>query len=54
MGDYITTSSEGFGLRKGNAAAIVYFNNWISQNKAWLAQRHSYWFKTQDWATLVP
>jgi polar amino acid transport system substrate-binding protein len=54
VGDYITTSTEGFGLKKGSAPAIAYFNNWISQNKAWLAQRHSYWFKTQDWAALVP
>ncbi|BCO28411.1 L-cystine-binding protein FliY [Rhodoferax lithotrophicus] len=54
IGDYITTSSEGFGLKKGSSAAVSYFNNWISQNKTWLAQRHSYWFKTQDWATLVP
>ena len=54
VGDYVTTSAEGFGLKKGNPAALAYFNNWISQNKAWLAQRHTYWFKTQEWTSLVP
>ena len=23
-------------------------------NKDWLKQRHTYWFKTQDWTALVP
>jgi polar amino acid transport system substrate-binding protein len=50
----IVNTFEGFGLRKGNAAAIAGFNDWINKNQAWLKQRHQYWFRTQDWANLVP
>ncbi|MFN0187004.1 MAG: transporter substrate-binding domain-containing protein [Aquabacterium sp.] len=50
----ITQAVEGFGLRKGNAAALAYFNDWIAKNRDWLRARHTYWFKTQDWAALVP
>ena len=50
----LTTSVEGFGVRKGNANALAVFNDWIAKNKDWLKERHAYWFKTQDWATMVP
>ncbi|MBC7608658.1 MAG: transporter substrate-binding domain-containing protein [Polaromonas sp.] len=50
----ITTSVEGFGMKKGNPAALAYYNGWIGKNKDWLKERHTYWFKTQDWAALVP
>jgi len=52
--DYVTTSFEGFALRKGNPAALAYFNDWIGKNKDWLKQRHTYWFKGRDWAANVP
>ena len=52
--DNITTSVEGFGVRKNNPAAMAMFNDWIAKNKDWLKQRHTYWFKTQDWASMVP
>lgn len=52
--DNLTSSHEGFGVRKGNPAALAYFNDWIGKNKDWLKQRHSYWFKSQDWAVMVP
>jgi polar amino acid transport system substrate-binding protein len=52
--DNVTTTVEGFALRKGNPAAIAYFNDWIGRNKDWLKQRHTYWFKTRDWAANVP
>lgn len=45
---------EGFGLRKGNPAAIAFFNDWIAKNQDWLKSRHDYWFKSQDWEKLVP
>ena len=41
-------------MRKNSPNALAYFNDWISRNKDWLKQRHNYWFKTQEWATLVP
>jgi len=50
----VTNSVEGFGLRKGNPAALAYFNEWITKNKDWLKERHTYWFKSQDWASMVP
>lgn len=48
--DYVTTGVEGFALRKGNPEAIAYFNDWIGKNMDWLKERHTYWFKTRDWA----
>ncbi len=50
----LSYSVEGFGVRKGSPATLAYFNDWIGKNKDWLTQRHTYWFKTQDWAALVP
>jgi len=50
----LTHSVEGFGLRKNNPKAIAYFNTWIDKNKDWLKERHTFWFKTQDWASQVP
>jgi len=52
--DYVTTSVEGFALRKGNPAAMAYFNEWIGKNRDWLKERHTYWFKGRDWAGSVP
>jgi polar amino acid transport system substrate-binding protein len=52
--DNVTTTVEGFALRKGNPAAIAYFNDWIGKNKDWLKQRHTYWFKGRDWASNLP
>ena len=50
----ISHSVEGFGVRKASPTTIAYFNDWIGKNKDWLQQRHTFWFKTQDWAALVP
>ena len=50
----VSNSVEGFGIRKGNPQTIAYFNDWINKNKDWLKERHTYWFKTQDWLALVP
>lgn len=48
--EYITTGVEGMGVRKGNPEAIKFLNEWIAKNKTWLGERHTYWFKTRDWA----
>lgn len=45
---------EGMGLKKGNPAALKFFNEWVAKNQAWLKERHTYWFKTRDWESLVP
>jgi len=45
---------EGMGVKKGNTATLNYLNEWIAKNQGWLKERHTYWFKTRDWATLIP
>ncbi|CAN1559490.1 HisJ ABC-type amino acid transport/signal transduction systems, periplasmic component/domain [Rhabdaerophilaceae bacterium] len=50
----VTTSTEGFALRKGDAASIAYFNDWIAKNETFLKERHTYWFKSRAWADQVP
>lgn len=50
----VSNSVEGFGVRKGSPVTLAYFNEWIGKNKEWLSQRHTYWFKSQEWAVLVP
>lgn len=52
---HLDTSSEGFGLRKGDADALNFFNNWImvQRQKGWLQERHDYWFRGKDWADRV-
>lgn len=48
-------SNEGFALRKGDPDALNFFNNWIltKHESGWLEERHTYWFKTRDWAGMV-
>jgi polar amino acid transport system substrate-binding protein len=45
----LSTSIEGFALRKGEHDALNFFSNWIHVNTAngWLKERHDYWFKGQ-------
>lgn len=50
----LTNSVEGFGVRKGNPKSMAYFNAWIDKNQDWLKERHTFWFKTQDWTSQVP
>ncbi len=45
---------EGMGIKKGSPTTVKYFNEWIAKNQAFLKERHAYWFKTRDWASLVP
>lgn len=51
----ITPNSEAFALRKGDADALNYFNNWIMLNRqsGWLDARHEYWFGGRPWADQV-
>ena len=46
---------EAFAVRKGDADALNFFNNWIAQQwrSGWLEERHTYWFGTEDWADQV-
>ena len=45
----------GFALRKGDADALNFFNNWIAVKQASgrLKERNDYWFKTEDWSDQV-
>ena len=51
----LTTTNEGFALRKGDPDAINWFNNWILVNESsgWLPERHNFWFATRAWEELV-
>lgn len=46
---------EAFALRKGDADAMNFFNNWIAQKwrSGWLDERHEYWFNSEEWADMV-
>lgn len=48
-------TGEGFALRKGDADALNFFNNWIAVRQAngWLEERNDYWFKGNDWEDQV-
>jgi len=45
---------EGMGIKKGNPALLKHLNEWIAKNQAFLKERRTYWFSTQDWAAQVP
>lgn len=44
-------NSIGFAIRKGDADFLNFLDNWITvtESEGWLAERHSYWFRTMDW-----
>jgi polar amino acid transport system substrate-binding protein len=52
---FLTTSVEGFAVRKGDPDALAFFNAWITANResGWLKERRDYWFRTRDWAAQV-
>jgi polar amino acid transport system substrate-binding protein len=45
----------GMAVRKGDFDTINYLNNWIRTVDAegWLQDRHSYWFNTRDWESMI-
>ena len=51
----LTSGDEAFGVRKGDPDALNFFSNWILVNTSngWLKKRHTYWFKTTEWADQV-
>lgn len=51
-----SATGEAFGLRKGDADALNYFNNWINihTRNGWLKEKHDYWFRGDDWSGMVP
>jgi len=44
-----------FGVRKGDADTLAYFNNWITNvsSEGWLKERSDYWFRTRDWKGMI-
>ena len=48
--------AEAFALRKGDVDTLNVFNNWIllRWQDGFLQERNDYWFRTRDWADLVP
>ncbi len=53
--DNLTQGDEAFALRKGDPDALNFFSNWIlvHTSNGWLKKRHSFWFKSMDWADQV-
>ncbi|MFT6875640.1 MAG: polar amino acid transport system substrate-binding protein [Granulosicoccus sp.] len=51
-----SATGEAFGLRKGDADALNYFNNWINTHtrNGWLKEKHNYWFRSNAWSGMVP
>jgi len=54
--DLYNVTAEAFAVRKGDPDALNFFNNWIAINwrNGFLEERHDYWFRSQDWAELLP
>ena len=53
--DKLVQNSEAFAVKKGDPDALNFFSNWIlfRSQDGWLAERHAYWFETQDWRDKV-
>ena len=51
-----SATGEAFGMRKGDPDALNYFNNWINihTRNGWLKEKHDYWFRGNDWSSMVP
>ncbi len=51
-----SATGEAFGIRKGDPDAINFFNNWINMHtkNGWLKERHDYWFRGDEWSSMVP
>lgn len=45
----------GFAVRKGDPDFLNFLNNWIkvTNSEGWLEARFNYWFKTEEWKSLV-
>ncbi|MGI9306730.1 MAG: transporter substrate-binding domain-containing protein [Gammaproteobacteria bacterium] len=52
---YLDADHAGIAMRKGDADALNFINNWIQLRTAdgWLQSRHDYWFKGREWKPLV-
>lgn len=49
----LTEHRSGMALRKGDADSLNFFDNWIRENKDWVAQRRRYWFESREWLPLI-
>lgn len=51
-----SATGEAFGMRKGDPDGLNFFNNWINMHNknGWLKQKHDYWFRGDEWASMVP
>ena len=48
-GETLDRSEQGFALRRDEADALAFFNDWIRANtdSGWLGERHDYWFRNR-------
>lgn len=54
--ELFSVSGQAMALRKGDPDALSFLNTWIGTQwrSGFLEERHNYWFRTQDWAELLP
>ena len=45
----------GIGVRKGDHETLNLINNWIeiNRNNGWIQGKYAYWFKSQEWKSLI-
>jgi polar amino acid transport system substrate-binding protein len=45
----------GMGVRKGDNDTLNLMNNWIeiNRNNGWIQGKYAYWFKSQEWKSLI-
>ena len=54
--DYLLNGSEGMALRKGDPDSIAFLDAWVAKanDSGWLKERRDYWFRSRDWASIIP
>jgi polar amino acid transport system substrate-binding protein len=53
--DVMMLEAIGIGVRKGDIDTLNLINNWIeiNRNNGWIQGKYAYWFKSQDWKSLI-
>jgi polar amino acid transport system substrate-binding protein len=54
-GEVLMQEAIGIGVRKGDFDTLNMINNWIeiNRNNEWIQGRYKYWFKSEDWKSLI-
>ncbi len=54
-GEVLMQEAIGIGVRKGDFDTLNMINNWIeiNRNNEWIQGRYKYWFKSEDWKSMI-